>query len=77
MNEYAKLAEQRSSGEVVEQRSTSATIIQAVEAGGIFAGGVGTLAIGAAKVKEVFGSGKAPQEPPPPASGPGAREPRN
>ena len=52
--------------EIPEQRSTSAMIIQSLEAGGMFAGGLGGLGVGVAKVKEAFGGSDQEATPPVP-----------
>ena len=41
--------------EAAEYRSATGTVLQAMESTGILAGGLGGLAAGAAKAKEVFG----------------------
>ena len=41
----------------IERRSVD-TVLQAAEAAGVLAGGLGTLAIGASKLKETFGGGE-------------------
>jgi hypothetical protein len=46
---------QDAEGLQLERRSVD-TVLQAVEAAGVLTGGLGTLAIGASKLKETFGS---------------------
>ena len=51
----------------IERRSLDA-VLQGAEAVGVLTGGLGTLAIGASKLKETFGGGDQSTEPPPPVS---------
>jgi hypothetical protein len=49
--------------EVIERRSVDA-VLQGAEALGVLTGGLGTLAIGASKLKETFGGGEQGAEAP-------------
>jgi hypothetical protein len=73
-NENSEPSERRlEPPDAVEQRSATGTAIQAVEATGVLSLGLGTLGIGAAKVKEAFGGG---QDSAPPPSAPAEQPPR-
>jgi hypothetical protein len=68
--------------EPVEQRTSDATehgsvkrvdpqlVVDGVQALGVLAGGVGTAALGAAKLKEAFGTNDSGPPPPPPEQSP-------